>query len=332
MSDAPPSEPGATIARRPPIRHLITRYVPIVTWLPAYDRTDLRFDAIAGLVSWGVMVPVAMAYAGLAGVPPELGLVTAFAALAAYAIFGTSRHLKVTASSSIAIMSASVVAAIAASSDPATYVVLSAGLALAVGVILIIVGAARLGFLSQFLAASVVTGFVIGLAVTITVGQLPALLGLPPVSGTIVERLIEMAQEWSDLNRYTAILGLGSIVVIAGLRRVAPRIPGALIVLIAGIVLSTVFDLEAKGVAVVGDVTTGIPRPSIPRIPFGDVFFIVTGAFGIVFLALAESIGAARAFAAQHGYEIDPDQELIALGYFEPRKRALRWVLRRCQP
>ena len=314
MSDAPPSEPQATAARRVRIRHLITHYLPIVTWLPAYDRGDLRFDAIAGVVSWGVMVPVAMAYAGLAGMPPELGLVTAFAALAAYAIFGTSRHIKVTASSSIAIMSASVVAAIAASSDPATYVVLSAGLALAVGVILIVAGAARLGFLSQFLAASVVTGFVIGLAVTITIGQLPALLGLPPVSGTIVQRVIEMTQEATDFNPYTAALGIGSIIVIAGLRRVAPRIPGALIVLIAGIVLSTVFDLPAKGVDVVGDVTTGVPRPSIPRIPIGDIFFLVTGAFGIVFLALAESIGAARSFATRHGYEIDPDQELIALG------------------
>ena len=96
------------------LRRAVARYVPIVTWLPAYDEADLRFDAIAGIVSWGVMVPVAMAYAGLAGMPPETGLVTAFAAMTAYAIFGTSRHLKVTASSSVAIMSASVVVAIAA--------------------------------------------------------------------------------------------------------------------------------------------------------------------------------------------------------------------------
>ena len=96
----------------------VVRYVPIVAWLPSYDRANLRMDAIAGIVSWGVMVPVAMAYAGLAGMPPETGLVTAFAALTAYAVFGTSRHLKVTTSSSIAIMSASVVGAIAAA-DPA---------------------------------------------------------------------------------------------------------------------------------------------------------------------------------------------------------------------
>lgn len=288
--------------------------MPILRWLPGYDRSNLRLDAIAGLVSWGVMVPVAMAYAGLAGVPPELGLVTAFTALGAYAIFGTSRHVKVTASSSIAIMSASIVGAIAASQDPATYVTLSAGLALAVGIILVIAGAARLGFLSQFLAASVVTGFVIGLAVTISVGQLPALLGLPAVSGTIGEKLLGMAQEITDLQPATAALGLGSMIGIFALKRFARRIPGALVALIVGIVLSTAFDLPARGVAVVGDVATGVPLPNIPRIPIGDVIFLVTGAFGIVFLALAESIGAARSFGARHGYDIDPDQELIALG------------------
>jgi sulfate permease, SulP family len=296
------------------LRRLVGRYLPIVAWLPAYQRTDLRFDAIAGIVGWGVMVPVAMAYAGLAGMPPETGLVTAFAALSAYAIFGTSRHLKVTASSSIAIMSASVVGATAASRDPASYVVLSAGLALAVGVILVVAGAARLGFLSQFLAASVVTGFVIGLAVTITIGQLPALLGIPAVEGTVVQRLVGMVQELQLLEPITAALGIGSVMGIVLLKRLAPRIPGALVALVIGIVLSAALDLSAMGVAVVGDVATGIPLPSIPRIPFGDLVFLITGAFGIVFLALAESIGAARSFAARHGYDIDPDQELIALG------------------
>src|SRR6185369_14396958 len=97
------SEPQPPDPKRQARRQILARYVPIVDWLPRYDRADLRFDAIAGLVSWGVMVPVAMAYAGLAGMPPETGLVTAFAALAAYAVFGTSRHLKVTASSSVAI-------------------------------------------------------------------------------------------------------------------------------------------------------------------------------------------------------------------------------------
>ena len=318
---APASSPvpgdGGRADRRPPgridLRRAVARYVPIATWLPAYARADLRFDAIAGIVSWGVMVPVAMAYAGLAGMPPETGLVTAFGAMTAYAIFGTSRHLKVTASSSVAIMSASVVVAIAAGNASA-YVPLSAGLALMVGIILLVAGGARLGFLSQFLAASVVTGFVIGLAVTITVGQIPALLGIPSVSGTIIEKLVQIAESLDELNTYTAALGIGSLAGILALRRIAPRVPGALIALVVGIVLSSLLDLPEKGVAVVGEVATGIPLPSLPSIGFGDIVFLLTGAFGIVFLALAELIGAARSFAVRHRYDIDPDQELIALG------------------
>ena len=311
---APPPDPagGVPSDRRDP-RRLVARYVPIVGWLPNYDRADIRFDAIAGVVSWGVMVPVAMAYAGLAGMPPETGLVTAFAAMTAYAVFGTSRHLKVSASSSVAIMSASVVVAIAAGNAD-SYVSLSAGLALMVGIILIVAGAARLGFLSQFLAASVVTGFVIGLAITITVGQIPALLGIPSVSGTIIQKLVEIAENLDEVNRYTAALGIGSLVGIIVLKRIAPRIPGALVALVVGIALSTFLHLSEKGVDVVGDVATGIPLPSLPNVGFGDLVFLLTGAFGIVFLALAESIGAARSFAVRHGYEIDPDQELIALG------------------
>ncbi len=298
---------------RSDVRAILARYVPILTWLPRYDRADLRFDAIAGLVGWGVMVPIAMAYAALAGMPPETGLVTAFAALAVYAVFGTSRHLKVTASSTVAIMSASVVTALAGG-DPAKIVGLSAALALIVGVILVVAGAARLGFLSQFLAASVVTGFVMGLAVVITIGQIPDLLGIPSVSGPIVERLIEIAGTLGLLEPYAAALGIGSVVGILVLRWVAPRVPGALVALVVGIVLSTALDLPAKGVEVVGDVATGIPLPGIPPVPLGDLVFLIAGAAGIVFLALAESIGAARAFGIRHGYEIDPDQELVALG------------------
>jgi SulP family sulfate permease len=314
VSAEPAAPAGEDAAVRSALRRILAHSVPIATWLPSYDRGDARPDIIAGVVGWGVMVPVAMAYAKLAGMPPEAGLITAFAAMTAYAVFGTSRHLKVTASSSIAIMSASVVGAIASSGDPASYVALSAGLALATGAILVVAGIARLGFLSQFLAASVVTGFVIGLAITITIGQIPALLGIPSAGGTILQRLFDAVLEVPNLDPATAALGIGSIVGILVLRRVAPRIPGPLVALVVGIVLSTLLDLPAKGVAVVGDIATGIPVPGVPRVGVGDLVFLITGAFGLVFLSLAESIGAARSFATSHDYDIDPNQELIALG------------------
>ena len=291
----------------------LVRYVPILGWIPAYDRRDLRPDLIAGIVSWGVMVPVAMAYAGLAGLPPQAGLVTAFAAMAAYAVFGTTRHLKVTASSSVSVMSAAVVGALAVAGDP-RYLELSAMLALMVGLFLLAAGVAKLGFMSQFLAKSVVTGFVIGLAITIIVGQVPALLGIPSSTGGVLERLVDLAGHGPSLNVRTLVVGVSALVLILVLRRVAPRIPGALVALVGGIAVSAVLDLAGQGVAVVGEVQTGVPLPSLPSVGIRDIAFLATGAVGIVFLALAESLGAGRSFASRHGYDLDPDQELVALG------------------
>ena len=303
--------PRATIAER--VKPLIARYVPITRWLPAYARDDLRPDLVSGITSWVVMVPVALAYAGLAGVPPELGLTTAFAALAVYAVFGTSRHLKVTASSTMAVMSAAVVVDLAAG-DPDSYVALTAALALTVGVLLVAGGIARLGFVADFLTKSVVTGFIFGLAITIIVGQLPKLLGVPGSGGSVPEQLRSLVAEIPDTNPYSLAIGTVSLVIILGLRLVSPRIPGALIALLLGIAAVQVFDLTARGVSVVGEVTTGLPSLSIPRVPLSAIPLLLVGAAGIVFLAVGESVGAGRGFATRHHYEIDPDQELLALG------------------
>jgi high affinity sulfate transporter 1 len=292
---------------------LAARYVPITRWLPAYPREALRPDLTAAITSWGVMVPVALAYAGLAGVPPELGLVTAFAALAAYAVFGTSRHIKVTTSSTMAIMSATLVADLAGG-DPAAYLAFTAALALTVGVILVAAGLARLGFISDFLAKSVVTGFIIGVAVTIIVGQIPKILGVPGLDGSLPEQLVQLVSEIPDTNPYTLAVGLGALLLILVLRRISRRIPGPLIVLVLGIAGVAALDLDARGVSVVGEVATGVPHPSVPTVPLASIPFLVLGAAGIVFLAVGESVGAGRAYAAKDRYDIDPDQEMIALG------------------
>src|SRR5512136_2433229 len=155
---------------REKLRRQLNRYVPITAWLPTYPRDSLRSDIISGVTVWGVMVPVAMAYAEMAGLPPEYGLYTAFAALLGYAIFGTSRQLKVTTSSTMAVMSAAVVG-VMAQGDVAGYMALSSALAFTVGIILLAAGIVRLGFISDFLSKSVITGFVFGLALVIAVGQ-----------------------------------------------------------------------------------------------------------------------------------------------------------------
>lgn len=295
------------------LRRQLGRYVPITTWLPAYPREFLRSDLISGLTVWGVMVPVAMAYAQMAGVPPEVGLYTAFAALLAYAIFGTSRHLKVTTSSTMAVMSAAVVVAMAGG-DPARYLSLTAALALTVGLLLVAAGIARLGFISDFLSKSVVTGFVFGLAITIAIGQLAKLFGIPPTSGTSFQQLAGLIAELDQTNPWTLALGLGAMVIIFLIKRFFPKVPGGLVVLVLGILAVSLFDLDEQGVSVVGLIPTGLPAPGFPGISLTDLPYLIAGAVGIVFLAVGESLGSARAFAAKYRYEIDPDQELIALG------------------
>ena len=292
---------------------LAARYVPISQWLPAYPKAWLRPDLTAAVTSWGVMVPVALAYAGLAGVPPELGLVTAFTAMAAYAVFGTSRHLKVTVSSTMAVMSASAVAGLAGG-DPAAYLAFTAALALTVGVMLVAAGLARLGFISDFLTKSVVTGFIIGVAITIIVGQLPKILGVPGLDGSLPEQLVQLVSELPDTNPYTLAVGLSSLALILVLRRISPRIPGPLIALVLGILAVSLLDLSTYDVSVVGEVATGMALPSIPTVPLTSIPYLVLSAAGIVFLAVGESVGAGRAYATQRGYEIDPDQEMVALG------------------
>jgi SulP family sulfate permease len=306
------SPPPSTVAREA-IGALIARYVPISRWLPEYERGWLRPDLIAALTSWGVMVPVALAYAGLAGVPPELGLITAFAAMAAYAVFGTSRFLKVTTSSTMAIMSASVVADLAGG-DGASYIALTAGLALVVGGVLVVAGLGRLGFISDFLTKSVVTGFIVGLSITIIVGQLPKILGVPGLSGSLPEQVVQLLQELPDTDPTTLAIGLSALVLILVLRRISRRIPGPLIALVLGIVAVVAFGLEESGLSVVGEVATGVPLPSVPSVPLTAVPGLALGALGIVFLAVGESVGAGRAYASRYRQPLDPDQELIALG------------------
>ncbi len=190
----------------------------------------------------------------------------------------------------------------------------TAALALTVGVILVVAGLAKLGFIADFLAKSVVTGFIVGLSITIIIGQLPKLLGVPSLSGSLPEQVVQLLGEVSDTNPATLAVGLAALVLILVLRRVSRRIPGPLIALVLGIVAVVALDLEELGVSVVGEVATGVPLPSIPDVPLTSIPLLALGALGLVFLAVGESIGAGRAYAARHRYEIDPDQEMVALG------------------
>ncbi len=300
-------------SRRKRIVAEFPNYVPVVQWLPALFKGQVRPDLIAGVTVWGVSVPTALAYAQLAGVPPQAGLYTMMAAMLLFAIFSTTRELKVTASSTMAIMSAAVVAPMAAG-NAERFWSLTSELALIVGAMLLIAGIVRLGFIADFLAKPVVTGFVFGLAIVIAVGQLPKILGVPSTDGNVFQQLVGLLLELDEINWYTFAVGAGAIVLIFALRRFVPGVPPGLVALAAGIVVSAVFPLSQYGVSLVGEIPTGLPQFGLPAFSLFDLPALLVGAGGIVFLSVGESLGSARAFATKNHYNINPDQELIAMG------------------
>jgi SulP family sulfate permease len=247
-------------------------------------------------------------------VPPQAGLYAAIVGMAAYAIFATSRHLKITTSSTMAIMSLAVVAPLAAG-DAASFMALSSALAITVGIIMLVLAFMKLGFISDFLSKSVMTGYIFGVACTIAISQLPKVFGVPGGSGTFFEQLRQFISNLPETNVYTLALGAGTIVLILLIARFKPRIPGPVVALVLGILLSSLLQLNAKyGVSIVGDIPTGMASLTIPKISLEAIPFLISGAAGIVFLAVGETLGTGRAYAAKYHYEVDADQELVALG------------------
>ena len=286
---------------------------PIARWLPSYDRSWLRLDVLAGLTVWALLVPEAMAYASLAGLPPEAGLYAALPPLVLYAIFGTSRHVAVGPSSAVAVMVAATVAPLAAG-DGERFVVLAAGLALLVGGILLAAGIARLGFVSEFMARPVLTGLITGLALVIALGQADKLFGVHAEGDNFFVELTDLLSNLPEAHLETVLVGGGCVALLFGLKRYAPKAPAALITVTLSIIAVALFDLDARGVQITGDVPAGLPPFKIPDVGIGDLRDLLPGAFAIAMVGYAESIAGMRSFATKHHYDVDPNQELIALG------------------
>jgi sulfate permease, SulP family len=286
----------------------------LFTGIPAASRpTWLTKDLIAGLTVWAVLIPEALAYATIAGVPPVVGLYAAPAALVLYAIFGSSRHLVVGPMAATAALSAAIVSGVA-SPDGSDYVVLTTALALTVGAIALIAGLSRLGFIASFISEPVLKGFIIGLALTIIVGQLPKLIGEPGVDGDFFEQLVGFLTHLGEANLPTAILGLLSLALVIGLREVAPRIPAALVAVAIGIGATALLGLDELGVDIVGPIDAGLPTIGLPAAGLGQYLAMLGPAFGVALLGFVEGLGAAKAYAVRNHYDVDPDQELVGLG------------------
>ena len=287
--------------------------LPIRHWLPAYERRWLRPDLIAAAAVWAVLVPEGMAYASLAGLPPEAGLFAALAPLLAYAVLGTCRQLTVGPSSAIAAYSAAAIAPVALG-DPARFMALSALLALLVGAMLLAAGLARAGFIADFFARPVLTGFVAGLALVIGVGQLSKLLGVEGGGTGFFGKLEEIVRQLDDASPITLVVGVVALAVMFLLRAYAPKVPGALIAVVLGVAAVAVFHLDDHGVAIVGAIPDGLPSFALPSFGLHDVVELLPDAVALALICFAESVAGARAIAAKHHYEVDADQELIALG------------------
>jgi SulP family sulfate permease len=296
---------------------VLGRFLPILNWLPQYDRSWLRFDIIAGLTLWGLVVPEAMAYAGIAGLPPQAGLYTLVAALLVYALLGTARHLVVQATSATAALLASTVAAAlvatATASDPATYQAYATAFVLVTGMVFLVAGLARLGFITQFLSKPVMSGFVMGLAIFVAVGQLNKLFDVPKPEGNTIEKLVGIIKELPQANWITFVVGASALALLFLLPRWNKKIPAGLVVLFLGIGLSAVLDLNGKyDVSVVGTLPKGLPSLTIPKVPLTTYLGMVLPAIGVLLVAFSEALGVAHEFAEKHGYEVNADQELNA--------------------
>ncbi|MCC7078439.1 MAG: sulfate permease [Acidimicrobiia bacterium] len=282
--------------------------------LRTYERGWFRSDIVAGIVLAAILVPQGMAYAELAGLPSVTGLYTTIACLVAYAVFGPSRVLVLGPDSSVSPLIFAAIVPLLAGGGPETAIVLAGMLALLVGVIEIGLGAAKLGFIADLLSKEVQVGYMTGLGVVIVVGQLPKLFGFSTDADGFVDEVRAFFTDLDATDTTTLALGLASLAVLLVLPRFTRRVPAVLVVVIGATFVVGVLGLADEGVAVVGSLPQGLPRPSIPWVDWQDVGPLLVAAVGIVMVSLADTIATSTAFAARRGDEVNPNQEMIAIG------------------
>jgi sulfate permease, SulP family len=264
------------------------------------------------LVIWSVVVPQATAYAQIAGLPPEAGLVAAPGALLGYALVGGSPSLVVGATTATAALSAAAVGPLA-DGDTGRFAALSALLALVAAAVFVGSGFLRIGGVSDLISTPVMTGFLFGLGLTIAVGQLPNLFGVEAGSGDFFEKLWELAGQLDDIDALTLVVGAASIALLVAGRQLAPARPSTLIVLATAIAASALFGFSEHGVSVVGELPDALPDPSVPNASWQDAVDLLPAAFGMMLLG-TEGLGVARTLATKRGATIDPNRELVAFG------------------
>jgi SulP family sulfate permease len=287
----------------------------MVGWIRSYQRGWLRGDLIAGVTVAALIVPKNLGYAGIAGIPLQNGLYAAAAGAILYAVFGTSRQISTGPSSGLAAVAASavVVAGITGLHNVASFVAL---ITLVSGVLFLLLAVLKMGWIAQFLSRAVVTGFLFGAAIDVVIGELPKLTGTKATGSNPIAELWSWLGTLGDTQLVTVAVGIAALVVVFGLRVIAPRVPGALVLVVGGLVASWLFDLGAHGVALVGEVPRGLPSLQVPPVALlrDHASTIALAAVALVLIGFSQTAGDARTFAAKHHYRIDINQESAAQG------------------
>ncbi|HEX6153227.1 MAG TPA: sulfate permease [Solirubrobacterales bacterium] len=301
--------------RRPPqSARSLRRLVPILDWLPRYDRGLLAGDLAAGIAVTAMIVPKDLGYAAIAGVPVQNGLYAAAAGAIIYALFCTSRQISTGPSSSLAAVAGGAVLVTSIAGDAAAELV--AGITLVTGALFLLLALLRMGWIAQFLSRAVVAGFLAGAAIDVAIGELPKLTGTSADGDTAWQELGSWVGGLGDVHGTTLLVGAAALAAILGLRFVRPKAPGALVLVVGGIVAARLFDLGSHEVALVGSVPSGLPAPEIPSLDLmaDHLSVIVIASVALLLIGFSQTAGDARSFAARHRYRIDVNQESVAQG------------------
>ena len=272
-----------------------------------------RFDIVAGLVAAAVVLPKAMAYATVAGLPVAVGLYTAFTPMVIYALLGSSRVLSVSSTTTLAILTATQLGLVVPDGDPAKLLTATAALTALVGAMLVVARLMRLGFVANFMSTPVLTGFKAGIGLVIVLDQVPKLLGIHITKEGFVRDLFAIVQHLPMTSLITLAVAAATFAILIGMERLKPHSPAPLVAVGGAIAASWLFGLEARGVSTVGLIPRGFPAITVPDISL--LYQLLPGALGIALMSFTETIAASRAFAGPADPPVNANRELVATGF-----------------
>ena len=290
----------------------LARWIPALGWLRGYDKNWLRGDAVAGLTASAVVIPQAMAYAAIAGLPLVVGLYTALVPLMVYAVMGTSRPLSVTTTSTLAILTAGALHQVVPNGDNAALMSGAATLAALVGAVLFLASLLQLGLVANFISEPVLTGFKAGIGLVIVVDQVPKLLGVHFEKGHFFHNLVSIANHLPQASGPTMLFALAMLGLQLGLQQFLPRVPASLVTVVTGIAASALAGMDRFGIERVGEVQGGLPSFTLPDVSlFAQLW---APAVGIGLMSFVETVAAGRAFRGAEESRPEANRELLALG------------------